>query len=87
LHTRIVLVRCPTDSSETRLLGCIVERVTDTKKLGDHDFHAPVTSASQIGAVFRDQSGLAQRIEIQQLLPAAVRSLLTEMLPEHRAAC
>jgi chemotaxis-related protein WspB len=87
LHTRIVLVRFPTESGASRLLGCIVEKVTDTRQLHDHDFHAPGASTTQPGAVFTDHSGLAQRIEIAQLLPAAVRALLPEVQPEQRAAC
>ena len=76
LHTRIVLVRYNRENSTTQLLGLIVERVTDTKQLQESDFSAPGVSAPQLGPVITDQRGLAQRIEVEQLLPASVRELL-----------
>ncbi len=76
LHTRIILVRHNEQGGAVQLLGLIVEKVTDTKQLQASDFSAPGVSAPQLGPVITDQCGLAQRIEVQQLLPASVRDLL-----------
>lgn len=76
LHTRIVLVQYTDDSGATHLLGLIAERVTETQQREPIDFSASGVSVPHLGPVATDREGLAQRIEVNQLLPASVRELL-----------
>lgn len=78
LHTRIILVRHTDQSSTTPLLGLIVEKATDTRRLEASDFSPPGVSAPNLGPVTTDRDGLAQRIEVQQLLPAFTLDLLRQ---------
>ena len=78
LHTRILVVRLPGESGATQLVGLIVEKVTDTRRLDDSDFSAPGLAAPNLGLVINDRHGLAQRIEVEQLLPVLVRDLLRQ---------
>lgn len=71
LHTRIVLVRHTDEGSAQKLLGLIVERVTDTRQIQAAELSASGISASRLGPVISYHPGLAQRIEIQQFLPAS----------------
>jgi chemotaxis-related protein WspB len=76
LHTRMVLVHYPDGSGTTHLLGLIAERATETLHRDATEFTASGVSLPHLGPVATDQRGLAQRIEIDQLLPASVRDLL-----------
>lgn len=76
LHTRIVLVHYVDDSGASHLLGLIAERATATLHRDPADFTASGVSLPHLGPVATDERGLAQRIEIHQLLPAPVRDLL-----------
>jgi chemotaxis-related protein WspB len=76
LHTRIVLVQYADDSGTTHLLGLIAEKVTETVQREATDFTASGVTAPHHGLVAMDSRGLAQRIEINRLLPASVRDVL-----------
>src|SRR5438046_186300 len=79
LSTRIVLVRYPDADGQTRLLGLIAERATQTVRHEATDFLASgVTSdgASYLGPVATDARGLLQWIDVRTLLPASVRDAL-----------
>jgi|ERR1700735_2783417 chemotaxis-related protein WspB len=76
LHTRIILVRYADDSGATHLLGLVAEKVTDTLQREPGEFTASGVTVPHLGTVAADRQGLAQRIEVHQLLPAAVRALL-----------
>jgi chemotaxis-related protein WspB len=76
LHSRIVLVQYADDTGATHLLGLIAEKVTETVQREPADFTAPGVTAPHLGPVATDRHGLAQRIEVNQLLPASVRQLL-----------
>jgi chemotaxis-related protein WspB len=76
LHTRIVLVRYADDSGTTHLLGVIAEKVTETVQRQPTDFTASGVTVPHHGLVAMDSQGLAQRIEINRLLPASVRDVL-----------
>jgi chemotaxis-related protein WspB len=76
LHTRIVLVQYTDDGGTTRLLGLIAEKVTETLQRESIDFSPSGVSVPHLGPVTTDRKGLAQRIEVNQLLPASVRGLL-----------
>src|SRR5439155_5987629 len=76
LSTRIVLVHYPSADGQTRLLGLIAERATQTVRREETDFVASgVTSdgASYLGPVVADARGLLQWLDVRTLLPPAVR--------------
>lgn len=76
LHTRIVLVQYADDAGTTHLLGLIAEKVTETVQRQPTDFTASGVTVPHLGPVAMDQHGLAQRIEINRLLPASMRDIL-----------
>jgi chemotaxis-related protein WspB len=80
LSTRIVLVHYPCgDDGATHLLGLIVEKATQTERHAPSDFVASgITSADApyLGPVATDARGLLQWIDVQTLLPPAVRDVL-----------
>jgi chemotaxis-related protein WspB len=79
LSTRIVLVHYPDADGQTRLLGLIAERATQTVRHEEKDFVASgVTSdgASYLGPVAADARGLLQWIDVGTLLPTSVRDVL-----------
>jgi len=76
LHTRIVVVHYTAEDGATNLLGLIVERVTETVRRDTADFTAAGVTAAHLGHIAADRHGLAQKIEVSQLLPASVRKLL-----------
>ena len=79
LSTRIVLVHYPDGADGTRLLGLIAERATQTERRERADFvPSGVTSvgAPYLGPVAADARGLLQWIDVQTLLPPAVRDAL-----------
>jgi chemotaxis-related protein WspB len=81
LSTRIVIVQYPDPAAGPHLLGLLVERATETLRRDPAEFVAPgvsVAEASYLGPVTSDARGLIQRIEVQRLLTASLRSLLFE---------
>lgn len=77
--TRILLIRYPTAEGDTRLLGLLAERVVETVKLEEADFAdtgIEVPEARYLGRIARDDRGLLQAIETQDLLPPEVCDLL-----------
>jgi chemotaxis-related protein WspB len=79
LSTRIVLVHYPGADGQTRLLGLIAERATQTVRHEEKDFvESGVTSdgASYLGPVATDARGLLQWIDVRTLLPTSVRDVL-----------
>jgi chemotaxis-related protein WspB len=86
LSTRIILVHYPDDNNETRLLGLIAEKATETVRREPADFVASgVTNdeASYLGPVATDARGLVQWIDVKRLLPRSVREVLFKQLREH----
>jgi chemotaxis-related protein WspB len=79
LSTRIVLVHYPGADGQTRLLGLIAERATQTVRHEEKDFVASgVTSdgASYLGPVIADARGMLQWLDVRTLLPPSVRDVL-----------
>ena len=79
LSTRIVLVHYPGADGQTRLLGLIAERATQTVRREETDFVASgITNegAPYLGPVAADARGLLQWLDVRTLLPASVRDLL-----------
>ena len=78
--TRLVLVHyCPTGDAPGRLLGLVLEQATDTLRCNPTDFQSyglDNRQAPYLGPVRKDAQGLLQRIRVNDLLCAEVRSLL-----------
>lgn len=76
LSTRLLLVRYPARGGE-RLLGLVTERATGAVRLDERAFASSgVTAASWLGGVAPDAGALAQRVEIEGLLPPDLRAVL-----------
>lgn len=79
MSTRIILVHYPAGPSGSRLLGLIAEHVTGTMRRDPADFVPSGVSggaAPYLGGVATGPTGLIQRIDLQALLPSAVRDRL-----------
>jgi chemotaxis-related protein WspB len=85
LSTRIVLAHYPPGGSG--LLGLMVEKATETIRREPADFAATGLrhdEAPYLGPVCKDQGGLLQWIDVNRLLPDAVRKqLFFEPTAEH----
>lgn len=79
LSTRIVLVHYPAAAGQTRLLGLIAERATQTMRRDESDFVASgvtVEGASDFSLVATDARGLLQRLDVRTFLPASLHHML-----------
>lgn len=79
LSTRLVVVYYPDANQERRWLGLIAERVTGTLRREPQDFVTSGVSNAEtpyLGLVASDAQGLMQWLDIDTLLPAAVRDVL-----------
>src|SRR5262245_41247437 len=76
LSTRIVLIHYGADR---HLLGLIAERATEVLRRNESDFVPSGVvndEASYLGPVATDGRGLVQRLDLERLLPDAVRDML-----------
>ena len=89
LSTRLIVVSYPDrqgqsgQSGQSHLLGLIAERATDTMQRDPADFVASgITTgrAPYLGHVTTSSHGVVQRIDVETLLPDAVRESLFEQL-------
>ncbi len=79
LSTRIIVIKCPDDRGEERLLGLIAERATEMLRRNPRDFvdtGFKTKDAPYLGPVLLDPKGTIQWIHEQYLLSEHVRSLL-----------
>ena len=79
LSTRIVLVNYPMDAEKKHILGLMAEQATETIQLNPEAFSdagVDVPEAPYLGLVAKDTRGLIQRIDVQKLLPDAMRDRL-----------
>lgn len=79
LSTRIILVHYPDGNGKSQLLGLLAEHVTETMNCAASQFGASGVTLAQapyLGPVVSDAKGLVQWIEVDKLLPDAVRDLL-----------
>ena len=79
LSSRIILVRYPSGEGESRTIGLLAERVTDTIKASEADFSPPgikIKDSPYLGDVMMDAQGMVQCIRLAELLPAFVREML-----------
>lgn len=77
--TRIVLTEFAADDGATHLLGLLVERVSHLDHIDPAAFSASGVSnvgAPYLGQVVATDGALLQLIELEHVLPAAVRALL-----------
>ncbi|GAB5562367.1 MAG: chemotaxis protein CheW [Synoicihabitans sp.] len=89
LSTRLLLVHYPTSLTETRLLGLIAEKATETVRLPTEAFHeAGIKNdgAPYLGPVAEHPRGLLQWIRVEQLLPAPMREKLFNQAAEEVSA-
>lgn len=85
LSTRIIIVKCPGDRGEERLLGLIAERATEMLRRNPRDFvdtGFKTKDAPYLGPVLLDPKGTIQWIHEQYLLSEHVRSLLFAEPPQ-----
>ncbi len=79
MSTRIIVVRYPDGNGTLHLLGLIAEKATETVRRDPADFTVSGVindGAPYLGPVATDPDGLVQRIDVPQLLSAAVRDVL-----------
>lgn len=77
--SRIVLVHYRHLQQSSRVLGLIVARVTETLERAPEDFRSSAISGDAtpyLAEVTPYRNGLAQRIDVEQLLPAEVHNIL-----------
>ena len=79
LSTRIVLVNYPDAQNRSHRLGLLAERATETVVLAAERFQdsgVDTPGAPYLGPVAMDASGMIQRVELDRLLPEALRNVL-----------
>lgn len=79
LSTRIVLVHYPDRDGRPHLLGLIAEKATETARYEAADFVAAgvhSADASYLGPVTTETHGMLQRIDVETVLPPALRDIL-----------
>jgi chemotaxis-related protein WspB len=78
LSTRIIMVRYANHKSAKRLLGLIAEKAIDTVRRDAGEFVSTGISSNRtdLGPVATDAHELLQWIDVEKLLPAAVRDML-----------
>lgn len=76
LHTRIVVVTYRAEDGSKKLLGLIAERATEALHREAADFAPSGVNGEHLGAMAFDARGVTQCVEVEGLLPAAVRQLL-----------
>jgi chemotaxis-related protein WspB len=89
LSTRLLLVHYADASGARRLLGLVAEQATETLRREPKDFVASGVrsdGAPYLGPVVHDARGLIQWIEVDKLLPPAVRDSLFQQAEEAAAS-
>ena len=79
LNTRLVVVHYPDHRGDSRLLGLIAEKVTETVRRDPAEFVASgvtLDRAPYLGPIATDARGLLQWIQVEHLLPPSVRDVL-----------
>jgi chemotaxis-related protein WspB len=86
LSTRLILVKYPVDAEKKHILALMAEQATETAQLDPALFNntgVDVPDAPYLGLVATDALGLIQRIEVKELLPAALRNRLFRQSEEY----
>jgi chemotaxis-related protein WspB len=82
--TRIVFVQYRAADGQPRVLGLIVEHATQTRRIGRERFAdsgVTLPDARWLGPVARDEFGLIQWIDVQNMLDDDVKALLFTAAP------
>ena len=77
--TRIILVEYPQPAADSRILGLMAERVTETVNIDETEFSSTgftMDDAPYLGRASRSEEGLIQQIAVSELLPEHVESQL-----------
>ena len=83
LSTRIILVNYSGANGEKNTLGLMAEQATETARRPRSDFvESGVAGAPYLGPVAPDPRGLLQLIEVEKLLPEALRDSLFREVAE-----
>ncbi len=84
LSTRIVIVNYPCHDGAERLLGLVVEKVLDVRRVDPGQFEKGVQTdgAPYLGPVFQDEAGMVQMIELPRLLPEPLQGGLFALQEE-----
>ena len=81
LSTRVIIVHYPNGTGDTRLLGLIAEKATETIRREPSEFvDSGVLNAGApyLGSVATDTRGLVQRVDIARLLTARHQALFEQ---------
>ncbi len=84
LSTRIILVQQPDGGSESRLLGLLAERATETLSCRKEEFQPPgikVEGAHYLGEILPHPGGLVQRVTVANILSDELKDMLYEHRP------
>ena len=79
LSTRLIVVRYADGAAQSSLLGLIAERVTETLRRTDAEFVSSGVAqpdTAYLGPITAHRGVLVQRIDVNRLLPPAVRAAL-----------
>jgi chemotaxis-related protein WspB len=83
-NTRLVIVHYQDQGGAGHLLGLIAERATETVRHDPGDFAVSGLdgqAARHVGPIVMDETGIIQRMEVHQLIPASLRELLFQPAP------
>ncbi len=79
LSTRIILVNYQNRNQNSRLMGLMAERVTDTVKVPESQFIEPgihLDHAAYLGKIIMDEEGTIQRLRLEYLLSEQAQAFL-----------
>lgn len=79
LSSRIVLVSYPDGNGAARVLGLITEQATEVVRRDESQFRdggIHLSEGPYLGRLISDSEGMIQEIEVEPLLPEAVKELL-----------
>ena len=79
LSSRIILLKYLDVTNQSHILGITAEKVTETININKDDFHSSgitLNEASYLGDLARKDESMIQFIEVKNLLPEEVQSML-----------
>ena len=79
LSSRIIMVNYIDANNQSHILGITAEKVTETININRDDFHNSGVTLQEtpfLGAIANTKQGMLQFVEIQNLLPDEVQSML-----------
>lgn len=79
LSSRIIMLNYLDSNKQSHILGITAEKVTETMNIDRDDFHSSGVSPEEtpyLGAIANTEQGMVQLVEIKNLLPDDVQSIL-----------